>query len=203
MTESELAEKLAKSPAWIKDRLSLTKITNEKITQLIDENKICLSNAYALAKLPPEEMEAFVDRAMTMKPKEFTPEVNARVKEIRDADRKGENASGPEFTPTAYLQKLRDIKEEREKGEIAKILCKGLKNATDGFAVALDWVLHLDVESVKVAKAEWEERQARKAEARKKREAEKKKKKAEKAKKEAEKAKAAAAEAAAEVEDDE
>lgn len=202
MTEAELAERLAKSPAWIKDRLSLTKITNEKIIQLIDENKIPLSNAYALAKLPPEEMEAFVDRAMTMKPKEFTPEINARVKELRDADRKGDNAQGPEFSPVAHLQKLKDIKDELEKGAVAKVLCKDLKNPVQGFKAAVEWVLHLDKESIKVAKAEWEERQARKAEAKKKRDEERKKKAAEKAAEKAKEAKEKAAELAAEVEEE-
>ena len=52
MTESELAVKLGKSPSWIKDRLSLGKITNPDITALINDGKIVLSNAYALAKLP-------------------------------------------------------------------------------------------------------------------------------------------------------
>ena len=64
MTEAELAMKLGKSSSWIQQRLSLTKIENEEIISLVNEGKIGLANAYALAKLPIEEQTQFVDRAI-------------------------------------------------------------------------------------------------------------------------------------------
>lgn len=195
MTESELATKLAKSPSWIRSRLSLNKIEDEKILQLIDEGKIVLSNAYALAKLPTEEQAAFLDRAMTVKPTKFNEDVTTRVKELRESARQGKDAKQAEFSPAAHFQKLKDVKAELETGDRGKVLCKDLDNPVDGFKRAIEWVLHLDPESVKVQKAEWEERLAKKEEAKKKRKAEQAKKKAEKAKKKAEAAAKAAAEA--------
>lgn len=192
MTESELAAKCGKSPQWIRERLGLTKITNESIATLVDEGKIKLANAYALAKLPPEEMADFVDRAMTLPPDEFVPQVNARVKEIREAKRSGKDAAPQEFVPVAFLQKLKAIKDELESGEIAEILVKstGVKKPVDAFALGIKWVLHLDPESVESQKVKDEERKAKRKDEKERKAVEKSEKNAAKA---AEKAKEAAA----------
>ena len=197
MTESELATKLGKSPQWIQQRLNLNKIDNEKITGLIDEGKITLSNAYALAKLPPEEMDDWVDRAMTESPDEFVPKVNDRVKEIREANRKGKDAGEQEFQPVAHLQKLRDIKSELEENEIGPELIKrnNVSTPQEAFTLALKWVLHLDPDSVEEQKQKDEERKKQREEAKRQREAAKQEKEAEKKRKEAEEAAQAAEEA--------
>lgn len=192
MTEAELATKLGKSTQWIKERLGLTKIADEKIQKLIDEGKINLSNAYALAKLPSEDMADFLDRAMTDNPKEFLPKVNKRAKEIRDSKRQGEDAKPAEFQPVEFMQKLMDIKSERGNSKISKVLCKGLKTPAEGFAMALSWVLHVDPNSAAAQEAKDDERKTARDEAKKKRAAEAAKKKADK---EAVKAKEAAKEA--------
>lgn len=183
LTEAELAAKLGKSPTWLGNILRLNKIENEDILALINEGKINLSNAYALAKLPPEEMADFITEAQTQAPEEFIPAVNERVKAIRDAKRKGEDASGPEFTPAEWLQKMKDIKEQRDTGEVATALIAEteITSAKDGFILALNWALHADPFSIAEQKAAWEEKQAVKAEKAKQREAEKAAKKKEKA----------------------
>lgn len=195
MTEAELAKKLALSPQWVKDRLGLNKITDPKIAELIDGGKITLTNAYALAKLPAEEMAEFVDSAITKNPSEFVPEINKRVKELNEAKRQGKDASPPEFQPVMHQQKLGVLKEELETGKIGKELCKGLKTAEEGFKMALNWVLHVDPKSLQVQKAQYDERQRLKEEKRKQREAEKAKKAAEKKRAEADAAAKAAVEA--------
>lgn len=196
MTEAELATKLGKSTQWIKERLGLTKIANADIAALVDEGKIKLANAYALAKLPPEEMSDFVDRAMTLQPDEFVPAVNTRVKEIRDAKRKGKDAEPAVFQPVAFMQKLKDIKDEMEAKAVAKALIKatGAKTAADGFDLAIKWVLHLDPKSVEAQKAKDDERKRLKDEKKKERDKAKAEKKAAKAKEAAEEAAKAAAE---------
>jgi ParB/RepB/Spo0J family partition protein len=195
LTEAELAGKLGKSTQWIKERLNLTKITNPTILSLIDEGKIGLANAYALAKLPTEEQADFVDRAMTDAPDEFVPAVHARVKEIREAKRKGKDAEPKEFTPSAFLQKLGDIKAELEAGAVADVLIKqtGTTAAKDAFLLAIKWVLHLDPVSVEDQKAKNEARKQEREDAKKRKAAEKAKKQAEKAAEKAEEAKKLAA----------
>lgn len=192
MTESELAVKLGKSPTWIKERLGLTKITNSEITALINDGKIGLANAYALAKLPENEQHDFVERAMTMQPDEFVPAVNSRVKEIKEAKRQGTEAGETAFVPTAHLQKLGDIKALVDNRSAVAKLVTGISDPVEAAMAAIKWALHLDADSVAAAKAKDEARKAEAAESKKKREQAKLEKKAAEAKDAADKAQAAA-----------
>lgn len=197
MTEAELASTLGKSSQWIKERLGLNKIENEEIRALVDEGKIGLANAYALAKLPAEEQSAWVDRAMTSPPDEFIPAANNRVKEIREAKRKGENAADTVFTPVAFMQKMKDVKDEMAHNTIGSTVCKssGAKSAADGFAACIHWILHLDPDSAKEQARKDEERKAERAVAKQKRDSDRASKKADKTKKDAADAAQAATEA--------
>jgi colicin import membrane protein len=137
---------------------------------------------------------------MTDAPDEFVPAVHARVKEIREAKRKGKDAEPQEFVPSAFLQKLGDIKAELEAGNVAEVLIKqtGTTDAKAAFLLAIKWVLHLDPVSVEDQKAKNEARKQEKEEAKKRKAAEKAKKKAEKAAEKAEEAKQEAAKIAEE-----
>lgn len=194
MTEAELAGKLGKSSAWIKERLGLVKLP-EKVGNLVDDGKINLSNAYAIAKLPIEEMADWVDRAMTQAPQEFIPAINGRIKEIKDAKRKGMDASEAEFVPVAHLQKLATLKAELDKPTVAPVLIKKHKVADpiQAFMLGIKWALHMDPDSIEAAKVKHDEQTRAREEAKAQRRAEKEKAKAD----EAAKAAAEAAEAAA------
>jgi ParB family chromosome partitioning protein len=201
MTEAELAKRLGKSPQWISQRLSLTKIDNPQILELINSGQICLSNAYALAKLPAEEMANFVERGVTLPPDEFIPLVNNRAKEIKDAKRQGQDAAPPEFIPVAHLRKLKEIKTELEAPEVGPALVKAtkVKTAVEGFNLAIAWMLHLDPVSLDVQKTDFEARERQKKEDAAKRAADRERKKAETAEKKAEFARKAAANAEAQL----
>jgi ParB/RepB/Spo0J family partition protein len=201
MTESELAAKLGKSPAWIAGRLSLNRLTGDTMKTLVNEGKVCLSNAYALAKLPPEEQADWLDRAQTLPPDEFIPATAARLKEIREARRKGKDAAPAEFQPVPHLQKLKTMKEELETNAMGQMLCEkhGPGSMVEGFALAIAWTLHMDPDSVEAQKVKDEERKKERAEKKKKRDAEKAAKKAEKLKKELAEATAMAEKASEEV----
>lgn len=173
MTEGELSKRLAKSPAWLKDRLGLVKL-HGKIQELVNDEKVGLSNAYALAKLPEDEQLDFLERAQTQTPTEFVPIVNDRVKALREAKRKGKDATPAEFEPQAFLQRLGEIKAEMTTGDIGAVLISenNLSSAAEGWNMAMRWVLHLDPQSkaAQIAKEEQrkkkleEEKAARKAE---------------------------------------
>lgn len=182
LTMAELGKRLNKSPGWIKERLNLLKLS-EGVAKLVDTDKIVLSNAYALAKLPMEEQANFADRAQTMSPAEFVPIANKRVKELRDAAREGRKAGAAEFVATPYLQKLAILKAEREKPTITPQLIKkaGITDPFKAAVLVLDWVLHMDEDSVVQAKAKDEERKKLQAETRKKRALEREEQKAKKA----------------------
>lgn len=191
LTIAELAGQLSKSPAWLNERLNLVKL-HANVQKLVDENKVNLANAYALAKLPHEEQLNFLERAMTQVPGEFVPTVQARAKEIRDAARKGRDAQPEGFIPVYHLQKLAVLKEEMDNPQIGPALVKeaGASTAEQGFALAIKWVGHMDNRSIAAGKAKYDQRKAEE-------QAEKEKKKQEREVKKAEEAKKKALEAAA------
>ena len=179
MTLADMAEKVSQSPAWVNQRLGLLKL-DDAIQTLVDDGKINLSNAYALAKLPKDEQANFVDAAMTMVPGEFVATVNKRAKDLRDAARQGKEATEATFTPVPHLRKMSELKAEFEQPTVAAgiIAQTGAKSAADGFAAAVEWVLSLDQDSVAASKNKYDARQAKLAEEKKKREIEKAEKKA-------------------------
>lgn len=193
MTIADLAGRLSKSGTWVSQRLGLLKLT-DAIAVLVNDNKIKVSNAIALAKLPQEEQAVFVDQAMTMGAEEFIPTVNARAKELRDAARAGRKAAPAEFTPIARCQKMSDLKNELESPSVGPDLVKAnrVKTPAAGFALGVAWTLHLDPTSVEVQRAKAEAKAQALVDAKKKRDADRTAKRADEAKK-------AAAEAAAAV----
>ncbi len=88
MNLPEICKRLRKSQRWIKDRLSLLKLT-APIARLVDDGRICLANAYVLAKLPYDEQGKYLDKALCMAPVESMPTIAARRKELDMAKRKG------------------------------------------------------------------------------------------------------------------
>lgn len=183
LTITQLSDKLGKSTSWVSDRLSLMKI-DEKIQPLVDEGKINLSNAFALARLPLEEQLNYVEMAQTESPQEFTGKVAARKKELAKAKREGRDAAGPaEFVAPVVLRKASEIKDEFGKPAIGPALCKktGVKTADEGFALGVAWALQQDEVSVAAAKEKDDQRKAEAADRREKANALKKKKKAEQA----------------------
>lgn len=146
MTESELGVKIGKSGQWVSERLGLNKIADKNVAALIDEGKIVLTNAYALAKLPANEQEDFLTRAMTLTPGEFVPAVNARIKEIREANTKGKDAPAAAFEPVQHLRKLTDLKAVLEDASIAGRVIAAAKPASvdEAFLLGIKWALHVD-----------------------------------------------------------
>jgi len=186
MTRSELAAKLAKTSAWISERMGLLKL-NDQIQSLVDSGDIGLSNAYALAKLPEEEQNDFADRALSMTPANFASTVAARAKEIRDAKREGRAAGPAEFAAVPMLKSRKDIETEVVSQTAAEVLVAqtGVETLVDAFTLALQWALTLDPTGVEFQKARDDER---KAENERRREANKVERKKKRAKEAAEKA---------------
>lgn len=170
MTVPQLAAKLNKSTAWLNDRMNLTKLT-EDIGKMVDEGGLNITNAYQLAKLPPEEQVNYLDRAISMSPSEFVGLAQARVKEIKDARRAGRTSTSGEWRPHPFLQKTGDIKAELEAPAVGPYLVKetGATTAEQGFALAIQWCLHMDPKSVEQQFAKEEQRKKDAEEAKKRR----------------------------------
>lgn len=208
-TEADLASKVNKSPAWIGRQLGLLKL-HDQIKPLVNDGKVVVANAYALAKLPQDEQLNWLERAQTTDANQFTQQVLERVKAIREANRKGENAGEEQFVPVFHLRKKPEIEGEIKNPEFSKALIADLKIAGSaknkdeaalaGFLLGLQWVGNMDPKSIEARKAKFEEQKKKDAEDKVRRDAEKKEKRAKeaeeaaaKAKKDADAAKAAAA----------
>ena len=174
MTLSDLASKLAKSPSWIQQRLGLLKL-EPSIQQLVDDSKIKLYNAYVLAKLPHEEQIHFVDQAMTMTPGEFAPTVQARAKELKDAQRQGRVATAVGvFIAVPKLRKMADLKLELESGVFGPQLLarEQITEPLAGFQMGVKFAMCLDPVSIVIAKEKFDTQKKAVEEARAKRKAE-------------------------------
>jgi ParB/RepB/Spo0J family partition protein len=161
MTMNELAGRLNKSAQWLSDQLNLSKLPNE-VGTLVDEGKIGLSNAYVLSKLPVEEMANFIERAMTQQPGEFAPQVNSRMKEIREARRQGREAQGETFNGVPYLQKMAPIKAELDQPTAIKHLLETQQPKTpiEAAKLTLAWVLMIDPITLTERQRKYEEKRS-------------------------------------------
>lgn len=110
LTLGELAKKLCKSTQWLCCRLSLGKIENQAAKNLINNGQICLTNAYGIAKLPPEEQGDFIDRAMTLRPEEFMPLISDRIRKLRLTS--SNKPIRPDYTPEKIKKDMATLREK-------------------------------------------------------------------------------------------
>ena len=187
LTKIELADRLCVSTQFIEKRLSLGNIDAE-LGKLIDSGDIVLTNAYELAKLPPDEQKSFTQAAMQDSPAVFKPNVQKRIKEIRDARRAGRDPNAkPEFAAVPHLRKLSELKqaygEDGSMNQVAEFVTQaGLEN--DGIQAAkaiFKWVLRMDDVSVDHYRSEWQARENKKQQAKAKRMKERAEKRAQEA----------------------
>lgn len=156
LSQDELAARLSMSVGWLKDRLSLNNLS-EKAATLVDEGRIQLSKAFNLAKLPKANQDEFLEEAVENSSPEFAGKVEARLKEIRAANRTGGKVGEREFVAIAAVRKLKDIepivKGEDTNNTVDKIL--NMTNPTtlkDAVLETLKWVVQLDPETVEQKK---------------------------------------------------
>lgn len=164
LTAVQVATNIGRTVHWVTQILRLNRLA-EAIQERVDDGTISLSNAVVLAQLPEDEQEEWVERAISQTSEIFVPECTARIKEIKDAARKGRSTEAPQFTPMAKLRKVGIIKEELVSGDQAS-----QSSDPNVFAAAIKWVLQMDDVTVDADRAKWEERKASQAEEKKNRE---------------------------------
>lgn len=179
LSVDKLAVMVGKSSTYIKERLSLTDLSND-IATIVDKNGMILTNACSLAKLPQEEQADYLERAMQLPFSQFGPLVDERKREIAKALREGRAASPETFVLVGKIKKQGDVEEEVASGKAkaALIEISDAETADEGFALALSWVLGIDPISAGDKKKVWESEQGEKAARAEKAKAEREKKKA-------------------------
>ncbi len=182
----EVAADLSKNPQWVSKQMNLLKL-HDQIKPLVDEGKVPLANAYVMAKMPPEEQLQWLERAQTLPADQFAAAGAERIKAIRDANRKGQNAGEEKFIPVPHIRKKGELEAESQKPEIGPALIRDLaitkdlapnkagleQAAQSGFQLALSWVLSMDPRSVDLQRQKYENQKKADAEAKVRRDAEK------------------------------
>jgi ParB/RepB/Spo0J family partition protein len=175
---AQIADELGMSITWVNQRINLQTLLPE-IAELVDSGKICATNAFALAKLPPDEQKEWVKRAVAQSPDLFVDQCLARAKEIKDATLKGKKAGEEKFIPIPRLRGIGDVKTEFElKSARAQLVSQDM-SGLDGWDAAIAWVLNQDMPTLTADREKWEADKKARDEKKAKREAEQAAKKAE------------------------
>ena len=182
LTIPELSKRMSLSPEWFYQNLGMVKKLHDDIKPLVDDQKITVTAAMDICKLPRDEQPMWVDKAMTMNGKEFTANVSARVKEVKDAHAAGRPATPPEFKPVPHQRTWSEVKSEHLNGAptIIGLLRKNgftSEEASKAAVFTLAWMCYMDPDSQAGQIADHDA-------AKKKREADNEKKKLEKTNKE-------------------
>ena len=160
MTLAELGREIGKSAAWIEQRLSLSNIINETIKALVNEGKITLVNAYALATLPEEEQLDWVTAAQTENISEFAPKVTARVRELKAAARQARQADPVGFVAVAIMRKFGDLKKAPEDGELIAKLATQAETIEEAIAIGIKYTMNLDSLSIEAQETAYNDKKA-------------------------------------------
>lgn len=149
LTLEIMADRIHMTVSWLKDRLSLAKLHKE-VAALVDEGKIPLAHAYALAKLQPEEEQLeFIEQAQSQGITEFGGQVTNRKEAIQKANRSGTTIK-KEWAPTPHIRPMKELKEQLENPTLAEVICKEFNADTPeaGFIAGLKYVFSLNPSTV-------------------------------------------------------
>lgn len=162
LTVTEMAAKLSASTAWVYKMLGLARNLNKDIHPHGDDGRISLSNLCELSKLPEEEQATWVDKAMTMTAGEFTAAVAGRVKQIKEARKKGQKEGPAEFQAVPHQRKWAEIKAEFENHAFRDSMIKrhNVKTPAEAWDLAISWVAQMDPDSKIQQKADHDAREA-------------------------------------------
>jgi ParB/RepB/Spo0J family partition protein len=183
LTLEELSDELHCSTKWLEDRLSLSKL-HPDLGPLVDNGKIPLAHAFALAKInPKEEQLRFAETAQTQNIQEFSGHVQNHAKALRDEKRAGRESADKEWKPVPHIRPMKDLKAQLEVPNEAPRVCQELKadTAEAGFHACLKWIFHLDPTTVEVLRQKAIDDEKKTAESKKRLAAERAQKKADEA----------------------
>lgn len=150
MTMVDLAGKVRKSPDWIKNRLSLRKLS-VKLKQALDRGEITMQAGLLLAKLPVLMQHEFLDSAKLLPFKEFAPAPRQALKQLKEAARQGKMKDfyDIQYKAHPYLKQLHELVTEIEtcKDGTLYITVEGL-TPLEAWKRALQWAVHMDPKGV-------------------------------------------------------
>lgn len=149
LTVSDLAKLSCKSEGFINQRMGLDRLL-PIVGQAVDEGKIQITSALALAALPLDMQKEWADQAITAANQtEFIEAVKTAHSQRRQAEKEGRDPSDVKFVPEARMRKLPEVRDELANGMIRDSLIVPGMSLEDAWNSAISWVLSLDAATVK------------------------------------------------------
>lgn len=157
LTLPVIAKQVGKDISWVKNMLLLNDLSPEA-QQAVDTGRMFLMNAYMLAKIPKAFQPKFIHHALHMPVKEFSALSQAVIKDYRLKKRK-QRLEHHKFKPTPYLRSVVEIIEEMGSSvAFNKLAGKAHLSRKELWKAALEWALHLDVDSIEKQRQQAERR---------------------------------------------
>lgn len=166
LTVNELAGRLSTTAGWLYKMLGMNKNLHPDLKELVDNQQMALTNAIELAKLPQDEQPTWSDKAMTMDGGEFTANVAARVKAIKEARKKGRAETPPTFEPVPHGRPLKELKMEFNTHANRDSMINRHKATTPqaGWDLAIAWSVNMDPDSQAQQRMDNEAKEAKRKE---------------------------------------
>lgn len=162
-TQTELAKRIGQEPSWLSLRFNLLKLTPE-VKVLVDNGTITISKAHAMTKLPQDEQNNYIEQAISQSPSDLAANINARVREIRAANKKGVTPQPQQFQPIPTQRKFNLVRDTylavtQGDDKLAKEVCAdmGAQTPEEGFHAALSWMVNMDKKGIAEQKQRYED----------------------------------------------
>ena len=150
-TMGHVGKILSKSPHWVSQMLSLSHLA-PGVLKALDRGQISLGAACQLARLPAHGQRHYVDAAMSMTLAEFREAVSACVKQAKEEAHQGRRLElyAENFKPVAYLRPVKELKTEGVTNDARTLILtrEDCQTTADAWRLCLEWVLHLDKDSI-------------------------------------------------------
>jgi len=169
MTVGQMAHTLKKSSVWVREMLRITRLCVE-VNAAIRRGEVTISVAHEIAKVPVAIQKELLAQAVVFSSRDFLPIVRGRVRQFKEAIKTGrmEDYYRSLVKPVPYLRKMVELRAElKSPTEGAYHLVQmNAETAMDGWRMCLNWVLHLDPDSIKkqgenfAKRRVWEDEQA-------------------------------------------
>lgn len=169
MTVGQMAYMVKKSPGWIRKMLKITRLCAE-VNIAIRRGEVAISIAHEIAKVPSQIQRELLAQAIVISASDFLPIIQARVRQFKEAIKTGrmEDYYHSLVEPVPHLRKMKELRAELKiPTEGAHLLVRmNAETPMDGWRMCLDWVLHLDLDSIEEQKERfakrrvWEDEQA-------------------------------------------
>ena len=162
MTVGQMAYMVKKSSGWVRQMLKITRLCAE-VSTAVQRGEVSITVAHEIAKVPPQIQKELLTQAVVLSSTDFLPIVKGRVRQFKDAIKTGrmEDYYRSLIEPVPHLRKMKELRAElKTPTEGAHFLVQvNAKTPMEGWRMCLNWVLHLDPDSIEQQKERLAKRQ--------------------------------------------